>query len=55
MRLAFRCFAWNVPQRAEALASTSKGDPSAEYKAFYALGVGWPNSAISPDTAVKAR
>ena len=47
-------FTWTFRNEPKRLASSFKGDPSAEYKAFYALGVDGLFSDF-PDTAVKAR
>jgi glycerophosphoryl diester phosphodiesterase len=47
-------FTWTFRNEPKRLASTFKGDPAAEYKAFYALGVDGLFSDF-PDTAVKAR
>ncbi|MBM6579357.1 glycerophosphodiester phosphodiesterase [Microvirga sp. BT689] len=47
-------FTWTFRNEPKRLASTFKGDPSAEYKAFYALGIDGLFSDF-PDTAVKAR
>jgi glycerophosphoryl diester phosphodiesterase len=47
-------FTWTFRNEPKRLASTFKGDPTAEYKAFYALGVDGLFSDF-PDTAVKAR
>ena len=47
-------FTWTIRNEPKRLASSFKGDPSAEYKAFYALGVDGLFSDF-PDTAVKAR
>jgi glycerophosphoryl diester phosphodiesterase len=45
---------WTFRSEPKHLASTFKGDPAAEYKAFYALGVDGLFSDF-PDVAVKAR
>jgi glycerophosphoryl diester phosphodiesterase len=45
---------WTFRNEPRRLASTFKGDPAAEYKAFYAAGVDGLFSDF-PDTAVKAR
>ena len=45
---------WTFRNEPRRLASTFKGDPTAEYKAFYAAGVDGLFSDF-PDTAVKAR
>jgi glycerophosphoryl diester phosphodiesterase len=45
---------WTFRSEPKRLASTFKGDPAAEYKAFYALGVDGVFSDF-PDHAVKAR
>jgi glycerophosphoryl diester phosphodiesterase len=45
---------WTFRNEPKRLASTFKGDPAAEYKAFYALGIDGLFSDF-PDTAVKAR
>jgi glycerophosphoryl diester phosphodiesterase len=47
-------FTWTFRSEPKRLASTFKGDPAAEYKAFYALGVDGLFSDF-PDAAVKAR
>ena len=47
-------FTWTFRNEPKRLASSFKGDPSAEYKAFYALGVDGLFSDF-PDTAVKER
>ena len=47
-------FTWTFRNEPKRLASSFKGDPAAEYKAFYALGVDGLFSDF-PDTAVKAR
>ena len=47
-------FTWTFRNEPKRLASSFKGDPLAEYKAFYALGVDGLFSDF-PDTAVKAR
>jgi len=47
-------FTWTFRNEPKRLASTFKGDPAAEYKAFYALGVDGLFSDF-PDTALKAR
>ena len=47
-------FTWTFRNEPKRLASTFKGDPAAEYKAFYALGVDGLFSDF-PDTAIKAR
>ena len=47
-------FTWTFRNEPKRLASSFKGDPSAEYKAFYALGADGLFSDF-PDTAVKAR
>jgi glycerophosphoryl diester phosphodiesterase len=47
-------FTWTFRNEPKRLASTFKGDPAAEYKAFYALGVDGLFSDF-PDSAVKAR
>lgn len=46
--------AWTFRSEPYRLASSYKGDPSAEYKAFYALGIDGLFSDF-PDTAVQAR
>jgi glycerophosphoryl diester phosphodiesterase len=46
-------FTWTFRNEPKRLASSFKGDPAAEYKAFYALGVDGLFSDF-PDTAVKA-
>lgn len=47
-------FTWTFRNEPKRLASSFKGDPAAEYKAFYELGVDGLFSDF-PDTAVKAR
>ncbi|MBD2747996.1 glycerophosphodiester phosphodiesterase [Microvirga sp. BT688] len=47
-------FTWTFRNEPKRLASTFKGDPAAEYKAFYALGIDGLFSDF-PDTALKAR
>lgn len=47
-------FTWTMRSEPKRLASTFKGDPAAEYKAFYALGVDGIFSDF-PDAAVKFR
>src|SRR3712207_336395 len=47
-------FTWTFRNEPKRLASSFKGDPAAEYKAFYALGIDGLFSDF-PDSAVKAR
>ncbi|HEX2136819.1 MAG TPA: glycerophosphodiester phosphodiesterase [Microvirga sp.] len=53
-RLGLFVHTWTFRNEPRRLASTFKGDPVAEYKAFYALGIDGLFSDF-PDTAVKAR
>ena len=53
-RLGLFVHTWTFRSEPRRLASTFKGDPMAEYKAFYALGIDGVFSDF-PDTAVRAR